>query len=45
MSGRRQTIRLPEYDYTDPGGYFITIVTYRREQLFGEVDRWGNEVE
>ena len=37
MSGRRISIRLPEYDYTDPGGYFITIVTYRRERLFGEV--------
>ena len=35
-SGRR-SIRLPEYDYTQPGAYFITVVTHDREYLFGEI--------
>ena len=33
----RRSIRLKEYDYTQPGGYFITIVTYQRDCLFGEI--------
>ena len=33
----RHSIRLSNYDYTQPGGYFITIVTYRRDCLFGEI--------
>jgi REP element-mobilizing transposase RayT len=33
----RRSIRLKEYDYTQPGGYFITIVTYQRGLLFGEI--------
>jgi putative transposase len=33
----RQSIRLPDYDYSQPGAYFITIVTHGRERLFGEV--------
>jgi REP element-mobilizing transposase RayT len=37
MSTRRKPLRLPEYDYSEPGGYFITIVTYDRERLFGEI--------
>lgn len=38
MSGSRKSIRLPEYDYTEPGAYFITILTHRREHLFGEAE-------
>jgi len=34
---RRRSIRLPDYDYSQPGAYFITIVTWRRESLFGEI--------
>jgi putative transposase len=34
---KRKSIRLPEYNYTEPGGYFITIVTHDRERLFGEI--------
>ena len=30
-------MRLPDYDYTSPGAYFITLVTHRRSMLFGEV--------
>jgi putative transposase len=28
---------LLEFDYTDPGAYFITIVTHEREPLFGKI--------
>ena len=34
---RRRSIRLKEYDYAQPGGYFVTIVTYQRDCLFGEI--------
>jgi putative transposase len=33
----RRSIRLRGYDYTQPGAYFITIVTIKREQLFGAI--------
>jgi putative transposase len=33
----RRSIRLKEYDYSQPGGYFITIVTYQRDCLFGKI--------
>ena len=33
----RRSIRLKQYDYTQPGGYFVTIVTYQRDLLFGEI--------
>ena len=33
----RHSIRLPAYDYSQEGMYFITICTHRRECLFGEV--------
>ena len=33
----RRSIRLKEHDYSQPGGYFVTIVTYRRDILFGEI--------
>ncbi len=34
---RRRSIRLPEYDYTRSGAYFVTICTYRQACLFGDV--------
>ncbi|HPG39225.1 MAG TPA: transposase [bacterium] len=34
----RHSIRLQGYDYTQPGGYFITLVTQNRECLFGDID-------
>ena len=34
---RRRPIRLKGYDYSQPGGYFVTIVTQNRLCLFGEV--------
>jgi len=33
----RRSIRLRGYDYTAPGGYFITICTYDRAPIFGEI--------
>ncbi len=33
----RRSIRLKGYDYTLPGAYFLTICTYHREEIFGEV--------
>jgi putative transposase len=33
----RQSIRLKGYDYTSPGAYFITICSYQRECLLGEI--------
>jgi REP element-mobilizing transposase RayT len=34
----RRSIRLKNYDYSLPGGNFITICTYNRECLFGEIN-------
>ncbi len=33
----RQSIRLPRYDYSQPGWYFITICTYERRMIFGDI--------
>ncbi len=33
----RRSIRLKGYDYTQPGAYFVTLVTYRRDEIFGKV--------
>jgi REP element-mobilizing transposase RayT len=34
---RRRSIRLPNYDYSQPGGYFLTIVAYDHEHVFGAI--------
>jgi putative transposase len=39
MMQERHPLRLPEYDYSLPGGYFVTVVTHHRRCLFGEVAR------
>ena len=33
----RRSIRLKEYDYSQAGAYFVTIVAWQREVLFGEI--------
>jgi putative transposase len=33
----RRSLRLPGYDYAQPGAYFVTICTRDRNPLFGEV--------
>lgn len=34
----RRSIRLPAYDYTQPGYYFITLATHHGYNWFGEID-------
>ena len=34
---KRRSIRLPEYDYSKPGAYFITICSFNKEQIFGKI--------
>lgn len=45
---KRRSIRLPGYDYSSPGVYFITIDTHRSMHFFGEIvdgemrlNEWG----
>ncbi len=33
----RRSIRLPGYNYSQPGAYFVTICTHNRACLFGEI--------
>ena len=33
----RHSLRLPDFDYSQPGAYFITMVTYKRQPLFGAI--------
>ena len=33
----RQSLRLPEYDYSRPGAYFVTVNCYKKEPLFGKI--------
>lgn len=48
----RRSIRLPKYDYSQPGVYFVTICAYQKNCLFGEgkrfkifLNEWGQLVE
>jgi REP element-mobilizing transposase RayT len=41
MAHHRKSIRLPEYNYSSPGAYFVTLVTWQRAHLFGHVDNNG----
>jgi len=34
----RKSIRLKNYDYSNAGYYFVTIVTHKRANLFGSVE-------
>lgn len=36
-SHHRRSIRLPNYDYTQPGAYFITLCTWQQIWLFGKI--------
>ncbi len=33
----RRSIRLKDYDYTQSGAYFVTIVAWHRREVFGQV--------
>ena len=37
LSGKRKSIRLKGYDYRLPAAYFVSLVSFQRECLFGEV--------
>ena len=34
---QRKRLRLPEYNYTQPGAYYVTMVTHFRKEIFGSV--------
>ena len=34
----RQSSRLPGYDYTQPGFYFVTVCAYHQRCIFGDID-------
>ena len=33
----RKSFRLPYYDYSQNGAYFVTIISHQRKHLFGEI--------
>jgi REP element-mobilizing transposase RayT len=37
MSTRRNSLRHPGHDYREAGSYFVTICTWERQRLFGQV--------
>ena len=36
-SKRRRSIRLKDYDYAQEGAYFVTICTFRKARIFGQI--------
>jgi REP element-mobilizing transposase RayT len=36
-TNRRRNMRLPEYDYSRVGSYFVTICAYHKDNLFGNI--------
>ena len=38
---RRKQLRLPNYDYSTSGAYYVTICTYNRVKLFGSIQYVG----
>jgi len=35
---QRRSMRLKEYDYSNAGAYFITIVSFKRINIFGSIN-------
>jgi len=33
----RRSIRIPNYDYTQPGAYYITVTSFDRRKIFGQI--------
>ena len=33
----RKSLRLPEFDYSQNGAYFVTLIAHKRQHLFGEI--------
>lgn len=51
FQSNRRSIRIPGYDYARAGAYFVTICSWQRKQIFGEVsgermdvNKWGSIV-
>jgi hypothetical protein len=43
---QRRSVRLPGYDYTQAGAYFVTLCTHNRAWLFGQIiDACGGPVQ
>ena len=40
----RQSIRLKEYNYSQPGEYFVTICTYEKKCVFGKIIEEKNNI-
>ena len=38
FSKGRRSIRLPGFDYSQPGFYFVTVCSYRRQPRFGRIE-------
>lgn len=38
----RRSIRLKDFDYSQPGAYFITLLAWQRENLFGQLAKSGD---
>ena len=38
VENRRKSLRLPAFDYSQPGAYFVTMVTHQRRLLFGAIE-------
>ena len=34
---QRKNLRIPKFDYAQPGAYFVTIVTQDRQKIFGQI--------
>jgi putative transposase len=37
-SPKRKALRLPGYDYAEPGGYFVTVCTQGKKCAFGQIE-------
>lgn len=37
LPGRRKSARLPDYDYSQPGAYFVTVCIRGSKCLFGDI--------
>ena len=40
----RRSIRLEDYDYSQAGAYFVTLVAWQRECLFGAIEDGWNRI-
>jgi hypothetical protein len=36
-SPKRRSLRLPQYDYSQSGAYFVTLISHQRLCVFGDI--------